>query len=69
VTVQAFVSGGWHVVTTISGPLSSASTAIAVTYYTDRSVIGVDLRTHVQFKGDAANLGRTAPWSYLRVTK
>ena len=33
-----------------------------------RAVIGVNLRTHAQFKGDAANLGRTSSWSYFRVT-
>jgi hypothetical protein len=69
VTVQAFVSGGWHEVTNISGPLSSHSTAIAVTYYTNRAVVGVNLRTHVQYKGNPANLGRTSSWSYFRVTK
>jgi len=68
VTVQAFVSGGWHQVTSVSGPLSANSTAISVTYYNSRGVIGVNLRTHVQFKGDAANLGRTSSWSYFRVT-
>ena len=68
VTVQAFVSGGWHQVTSISGALSANSTAIAITYYSSRAVIGVNLRTHAQFKGDAANLGRTSSWSYFRVT-
>jgi len=69
VTVQALVSGGWHEVTSINGPLTANSTQIAITYYTSRAVIGVNLRTHVQYKGDAANLGRTSSWSYFRVTK
>jgi hypothetical protein len=68
VTVQAFVSGAWHVVTGINGPLSANSTQIAITFYNSRGVIGVNLRTHVQFKTDAANLGQTTSWSYFRVT-
>jgi len=68
VSVQAFVSGAWRDVTNISGPLGSNSTAIAVTFYSNRAVIGVNLRTHVQFKGDVTNLGKTSSWSYFRVT-
>src|SRR3954449_2987912 len=68
VTVQAFGGGKWHNVTNISGALSGSSRAIAITFYTNRGVIGVNLREHVQFKGDSANLGRTSSWSYFRVT-
>jgi len=60
VTVQAFGGGKWHNVTNISGALSGSSRAIAITFYTNRGVIGVNLREHVQFKGDSANLGRTS---------
>src|SRR3954452_9887434 len=67
-TVQAYVSGAWRTVTTVDGPLSHSSTALVITFYSNRSVIGVNLRTHAQFKGDAANLGRTSSWSYFRVT-
>jgi len=67
-TVQAYVSGAWRTVTTVDGPLSHSSTALLITFYSNRSVIGVNLRTHAQFKGDAANLGRTSSWSYFRVT-
>jgi len=67
-TVQAYVSGAWRTVTTVDGPLSHSSTALVITFYSNRSVIGVNLRTHARFKGDAANLGRTSSWSYFRVT-
>jgi hypothetical protein len=67
-TVQAYVGGSWHNLSTIDGRLSGSSTALEIIYYTNRNVIGVNLRTHAQFKGDAANLGRTSSWSYFRVT-
>jgi hypothetical protein len=68
-TLQAFTGGKWRFVTSISGALSANSTAVVITYYTGPGVIGVNLRTHVQFKGDAENLGRTSSWQYFRVTK
>jgi hypothetical protein len=68
-TLQAFSGGTWRTVTTISGPLSANSTAIVITYYTGPGVIGVNLRSHIRFRGDAENLGRTSSWDYFRVTK
>ena len=34
-----------------------------------KEVININLRTHVRFKGDSDQLGRTSSWSYFRVTK
>jgi len=68
-TLQAFTGGKWRFVTNISGPLAANSTAIVITWYTGPGVIGVNLRAHVQIKGDAENLGRTSSWQYFRVTK
>lgn len=68
-TLQAFTGGKWHTVTSISGALSANSTAIVITYYTGPGVIGVNLRSHIRFRGDDANLGRTSSWDYFRVTK
>ena len=69
VSLQAFVGGAWRNQLSVSGPLSAQSTQIAIFFYSGAGVINVNLRAHVQFKGDADHLGRTSSWSYFRVTK
>jgi hypothetical protein len=69
VTLQAFVGGGWRNQLSVSGPLSAHSTQIAIFFYSGTGVININLRAHVQFKGDADHLGRTSAWSYFRVAR
>jgi hypothetical protein len=69
VTLQAFVGGAWRNQLSVSGPLAANSTQVVLFYYNGAGVINVNLRTHVQFKGDADHLGRTSSWSYFRVTR
>ena len=67
--LQAFVGGAWRNQLSVSGPLTSKSTQLVIFFYNNSGVINVNLRTHVQFKGDADHLGRTSSWSYFRVTR
>ncbi len=69
VALQAFVGGAWRNQLSVSGPLTSKSTQLVIFFYNNSGVINVNLRTHVQFKGDADHLGRTSSWSYFRVTR
>ena len=69
VTLQAFVGGAWRNELSVSGALTANSTQLVIFFYSGAGVINVNLRTHVEFKGDADHLGRTSSWSYFRVTR
>ena len=67
--MQHHTASGW--VTSIKGTATTDSKgyARAIFRYQGQSFIGLGLRTHVIWGGNAANLGNTSAWTYLRITR
>jgi hypothetical protein len=67
--MQRHTASGW--VTSVKGTATTNSQgyAKAIFHYTGSGFIGLGLRAHVTWGGDAANLGGKSGWTYLRITR
>jgi hypothetical protein len=66
--MQHHTASGW--VTSVKGTATTNSQgyAKAIFRYTGSAFIGLGLRAHVTWGGDAGNLGGQSGWTYLRIT-
>jgi DNA-binding beta-propeller fold protein YncE len=66
--MQHHTASGWA--TSVKGTASTNSQgyAKAIFHYTGSAFIGLGLRAHVTWGGDAGNLGGRSGWTYLRIT-
>jgi hypothetical protein len=67
--MQHHTASGW--VTSVKGVATTDSRgyAKAIFHYTGSAFIGLGLRAHVIWGGDAGNLGGKSHWTYLRITR
>jgi hypothetical protein len=67
--MQHHTASGW--VTAVKGSVTTNSQgyAKAIFRYQGTAFIGLGLRAHVIWGGDAGNLGGTSAWTYLRITR
>ncbi|MDX6519867.1 MAG: hypothetical protein QOF08_472 [Gaiellales bacterium] len=66
--MQRHTSSGWVISVKGSVTTNSSGYAKAIYRYTGTGFIGLPMRTHVVWGGDADHVGGTSPWTYLRIT-
>jgi hypothetical protein len=66
--MQRHTSSGWVISVKGSVTTNSKGYAKAIYRYTGTGFIGMPMRTHIVWVGDADHVGGTSPWTYLRLT-